>query len=426
MAILISGINVINNDKSFRVVAGTTAARNATPATGMIRYNTSLSEYEFYNGTVWGPIKVAGAAVSDAYSWGSGSAGNLGDGTTTSKSSPVSVVGGFTDWVQIDVGVGNTVAIRANGTAWGWGNNNKGRLGDGTTTYRSSPVSVVGGFTDWVQVDTGNGHTVGLRANGTAWAWGGNDYGQLGDNTGGVFTDSRISPVSVVGGFTDWTQISAGYVHTVAIRSNGTAWAWGHAGLGRLGNNDSTTSRSSPVSVVGGFTDWVQISAGNSHTSAIRANGTAWGWGINAYYFGAVGDNSNINKSSPVSVVGGFTDWVQVSAGGANTLALRANGTAWGWGSNGRGALGASIYGGRSSPVSVVGGFTDWVQISNFGNHTAAIRANGTAWAWGYGSQGRLGDGTTTNRNSPVSVVGGFTDWVQVSAGNNHTVGIRR
>jgi alpha-tubulin suppressor-like RCC1 family protein len=285
---------------------------------------------------------------------------------------------------------------------------------------------VVGGFTDWVKISAGRDHSVAIRANGTAWGWGRGNFGAIGD---GTITD-RASPVSVVGGFTDWVQISAGSEHSVAIRSNGTAWGWGDGANGRLGNN-GTADQSSPVSVIGGFTDWIQISGGGQHTLAIRANGTAWAWGEASN--GRLGDNTIVDKSSPVSVVGGFTDWVQISAGGSqgsnhgHSLAIRANGTAWAWGFNDNGQLGiGSIFdGGRSSPVSVVGGFTDWVQISAGEVHSVAIRANGTAWAWGRNSSGQLGNNGTVSRASPVSVVGGFTDWVQISGGDQHTMAVR-
>ena len=419
MAILISSNNVINDDRSFSVIADTTLTRNGTPATGMIRYNTTLSEYEYYNGTIWGPIKVVTAAASDAYAWGYNASGRLGDNTTTNRSSPVSVVGGFTDWVQISGGNYHTAAVRANGTAWAWGNNERGRLGDGDTISKLSPVSVIGGFTDWVQIAGGDRHTVALRTNGTAWAWGSGSNGELGDGT----TISKQSPVSVVGGFTDWVQISSSHVHIMAIRANGTAWGWGNGQRGKIGDN-TVTGRSSPVSVIGGFTDWVQIAAGRDHTAAVRANGTAWCWGGNG---GKLGDNTVTSRNSPVSVVGGFTDWVQIAASN-HTAAVRANGTAWCWGYGSYGSLGDNNAITRSSPVSVVGGFTDWVQIAaGYSGNSAAVRANGTAWSWGRNNSGQLGDGTTTNRSSPVSVIGGFTDWVQIAAGGGRqTAAIRR
>ena len=418
MAFKQSGTNVINDDKSFAVVADTTATRNASPVVGMIRYNTTLSQYEFYNGTVWGPVSVVGAP-SDAYAWGANGSGQLGDSTTTSGSSPVSVVGGVTDWIQISAGDAHTAAIRANGTAWCWGNNGAGRLGINSAALSAlSPVSVVRGFTDWVQISAGFQHTAAVRANGTAWAWGANGSGRLGDGT----STSRFSPVAVVGGFTDWVQISTGRYHTAAIRANGTAWAWGFGSTGRLGDG-TAIGKTSPVSVVGGFTDWVQISAGYSHTAAIRSNGTAWAWGWNRK--GEVGDGTAVSKNSPVSVLGGFTDWVQISTGNSFTAAIRANGTAWAWGAS-YGRLGDGVNVSRSSPVSIVGGFTDWVQISTGDNHTTAIRANGTAWAWGAGAYGQRGDGLTGEQSSPVSVIGGFTDWVQISAGKALTAAIRR
>jgi alpha-tubulin suppressor-like RCC1 family protein len=189
--------------------------------------------------------------------------GQLGDGTTVNKSSPVSVVGGFTDWVQVSAGTIHSLGIRANGTAWGWGEALNGRLGNGAILLNySSPVSVLGGFTDWVQISAGDNHSVAIRANGTAWAWGNGVSGRLGDSN----TASSTSPVSVVGGFTDWVQISAGGDHTLAVRANGTTWAWGLNADGQLGDN-TITSRLSPVSVVGGYTNWIEVSAGFSHST---------------------------------------------------------------------------------------------------------------------------------------------------------------
>jgi alpha-tubulin suppressor-like RCC1 family protein len=354
------------------------------------------------------------------WAWGYNGSGQLGDDSITSRQSPVSVVGGFTDWIQVAAAVRHhSLGVRANGTAWAWGLNSSGQLGDNTTTSRRSPVSVLGSFTDWIQVSGGYSHSLGVRTNGTAWAWGSNASGRLGDNT----TTTRSSPVSVVGGFTDWTQVSAGSAHSLGVRANGTAWSWGPNFNGALGDN-TITSRVSPVSVVGGFTDWTQVSAGGDHSLGVRANGTAWAWGNNGS--GRLGDSTyTTSRRSPVSVVGGFTDWIQVSAGSIHSLGVRTNGTAWAWGANLYGRLGNNNTTDQSSPVSVVGGFTDWVQVSAGLSHSLGVRANGTAWAWGLNSIGQLGDDTITSRVSPVSVVGGFTEWIEVSAGRNHSLGIK-
>jgi alpha-tubulin suppressor-like RCC1 family protein len=352
-----------------------------------------------------------------ALAWGCNNYSQLGDNTTTDRSSPVSVVGGFTDWCRVSAGRCHSLGIRTNGSAWAWGYNGTGRLGDGTTTNRSSPVSVVGGFTDWCGVSAGQYHSLGVRANGSAWAWGVGGQGRLGDGT----TTGRSSPVSVVGGFTDWCQVSAGNFHSLGIRANCTAWAWGYNN-GRLGDG-TTTNQSSPVSVIGGFTDWCGVAAGHKHSLGIRTNGTVWAWGYNAQ--GQLGDGTTTGRSSPVSVVGGFTDWCAVSGGDFHSLGVRCNSTAWSWGGNSAGQLGIGTTGNRSSPVSVVGGFTDWCGVAGGDDHSLGIRANGTAWAWGCNGQGRLGDGTTTVRSSPVSVAGSFTDWCGVSAGHIHSLGIR-
>jgi alpha-tubulin suppressor-like RCC1 family protein len=411
-------------EKGVSVVETFADLPNPVTNQGRFVYINSENRYAFSNGQGWDFDNLA--SFYNLWAWGCNSSGRLGDNSTTSRRSPVSVVGGFTDWVQINSGWGHIAAVRADGSAWAWGDNNQGRLGDNSTAFRSSPVSVVGGYTDWVQISGGDGHTAAVRANGTAWCWGSNGQGQLGDDTSG-FGTNKSSPVSVVGDYTNWVEISAGRHHTAAVRANGSAWAWGENNNGRLGDN-STAFRSSPVSVVGGYTDWVQISAGEFHTAAVRANGTAWAWGNNGS--GRLGDDSTTDRSSPVSVVGGFTDWVQISAGNnlfssSHTAAVRANGTAWCWGFNGTGQLGDNSITSRLSPVSVVGGFTDWVQISANFSHTAALRANGTAWAWGNNGFGQLGDNSTTSRRSPVSVVGSFTDWVGISAGWNHTAGVR-
>ena len=364
------------------------------------------------------------------YSWGLNTSGALGDNTIIDRCSPVSVVGGFTDWSQITGGA----AIRTNGTAWAWGVGTYGRLGDNTTVSKRSPVSVIGGFCDWCNISSNLLTALGVRTNGSAWGWGNNQYGKLGDNS----TVDKSSPVSVVGGFTDWCQVSAGRRMSHGLRTNGTAWGWGSPRFGRMGNNSGAiTNIPSPVSVVGGFTDWCQISAGYNHSLAVRQNGTAWGWGQNVY--GRLGDNSTVDKSSPVSVVGGFTNWCQVSAGPYSSLGVRQNGTAWAWGSAKWGILGdggaATFYntGCKSSPVSVVGGFTDWCQVSISALYVSSkrvsalgVRQNGTAWGWGSNdSSFQLGDGTATNRGSPVSVAGGFTDWCQVFSAGQRSFGLR-
>jgi alpha-tubulin suppressor-like RCC1 family protein len=414
---LIGALNLLSSDRNVSVPTIGDLPTNAFA--GSVFFVEIENAPYMWNGSSWVLVSPV-FSIESAWAWGIGLSGRLGINTITDRSSPVSVVGGYTDWIQVSGGNTFSLGLRANGTAWAWGSNSSGQLGDNSATSKSSPVSVVGGFTDWIQVSGGNSNSLGLRANGTAWAWGFNSSGQLGDNS----ATARSSPVSVVGGFTDWIQVSAGNGFSLGLRANGTAWAWGFNSSGQLGTNN-TTNRSSPVSVVG-YTDWIQVSGGDAHSLGIRANGTAWAWGNNGS--GRLGNNTATNRSSPVSVVGGFTDWIQVAAASfsSHSLGLRANGTAWAWGVGLSGRLGDNAAINRSSPVSVVGGFTDWIQVSAATDHSLGLRANGTAWAWGANAQGRLGDNTTTSRSSPVSVVGGFTDWIQVSGGANCSFAIRK
>lgn len=434
-AFQVGGTTVIGTSRE--ITLGT--ATPGSPATGMIRYNSSGTQFEVYNGSAWVAVITAGGSGSvSLWGWGTNRAivgapynidlatGIIGDFTNVNKSSPVSVVGGFEDWSFITSSLNGAFALRANGTAWSWGVAISGELGNGfnaSAAYRSSPTSILGGFTDWIQLSCTYA-TLGLRANGSLWSWGRNQYGQIGDGT----VTYRSSPVSVLGGFTDWTQVSTGARHSLAIRANGTAWAWGQSSSGQLGIGlTGGYNKSSPVSVVGGFTDWAQVAGGSNFSLGIRANGTLWSWGYNSY--GQLGNNGSgygTNRSSPSSVVGGFTDWTQVAARGTHAAGIRANGTLWTWGANSgnnyAGSLGLNDTVNRSSPSSVVGGFTDWTQVSVAAPLMMGIRANGTAWSWGQNAvnlqdafKGMLGDGTIIDRSSPVSILGGYTDWVQIT-----------
>jgi len=424
MVLQINGTNVVNTDRSITLGTATPGA----PVTGMMRYNSTLPEFQVYDGAAWVPFKkVVGGSAATLYAWGNNTgtnSGALGDNSVLDKSSPVSVVGGFTDWVEVSGGQFHSLAIRANGTLWAWGRAAAGPLGDNSIVEKSSPVSVVGGIVDWVTAAGGGSHSLAIRANGTLYAWGTNGNGQLGDNS--ATTASKSSPVVVAGGFTDWISISASTSHSLGLRANGTIWTWGSNASGLLGDNSATTaSKSSPVQVAGNFVNCNSISAGTTHNIIVRTDGTAWAWGANSY--GRLGDNTTVSKSSPVQVAGGIVNWKQVTAG-QHSLGVRANGTLYAWGPASAGQLGDNSNVPKSSPVLVAGGFTDWV--STVANSTfqasLGLRANGTLWSWGFNLDGQLGNGSTQSASSPVSVVGGFTDWVSIGGGGgSHMLGIR-
>ncbi|WP_129721376.1 RCC1 domain-containing protein [Xylanivirga thermophila] len=281
------------------------------------------------------------------------------------------------------------------------GANSSGQLGDGSTTgTKIDFVDVLGengiGFlTDVVQIDTGEYHSMALKSDGTVWSWGRNSSGQLGD--GG--TTNRSTPVQVKG-LADIVQISAGGSHSMALKSDGTVWTWGQNNHGVLGDG-GTTNRSTPVQVKG-LADIVQISAGGSHSMALKSDGTVWTWGEN---YGQIGDGTTEERHTPVQVVykpniSLLTDIVQISAGHSHSMALKSDGTVWAWGC---GMVGdGSIYG-QYSPVQV-NDLTDVVQISAGDYHSVALKSDGTIWSWGRNSDGELGDGSTTDRSTPIQI----------------------
>ena len=350
------------------------------------------------------------------WSWGNnGFYGQLGDNTTTHRSSPIQTIAGGTNWKQVRSGGSHTAAIKTDGTLWLWGNNLYGNLGRSDVTPRSSPIQTISGGTNWKQVACGKRNfTAAIKTDGTLWLWGKNsNYGQLGRND---LTD-RSSPIQTVSGGTNWKQVACGFLNTAAIKTDGTLWLWGYNSYGNLGNN-SPTSRSSPVQTVAGGTNWSLVTMGDYNTAAIKTDGTLWLWGKNNW--GQLGDNATYTAiSSPIQTVSGGTNWKQVSAGRNFTAAVKTDGTLWLWGRNSYGPLGDNIGGNAySSPIQTISGGTNWKQVDTGENETAAIKTDGTLWTWGKGGDGRLGNNTTTDVSSPIQTVSAGTNWKQVAVGS--------
>jgi alpha-tubulin suppressor-like RCC1 family protein len=347
---------------------------------------------------------------AELYAWGEGSNGRLGDNTVVSKSSPVQV-GALQTWSQVASGSQyHSAAIKTDGTFWMWGRNFTGQIGDGTTITRSSPVQV-GALTNWSQPAVGGGHMLAVKTDNSLWAWGNNASGQLGQNIAG----NTSSPVQV-GILTNWAQVTAGSDHSIAVKTSGTLWSWGFNHIGQLGQNIATTiNRSSPVQI-GSLTNWSRVSEFYQSASAIKTDGTLWSWGLNA--FGMIGDGTVVRRSSPVQV-GAFTTWSDVAKGTHHTVAVTVNGALWSWGSGQYGQIGANNTIFRSLPIQV-GTLTNWSQISAGFSHSLSAKTDGTLWAWGDSNAGRLGDGTVTRRSSPVQI-GAASTWVKVAGGLQHS-----
>lgn len=338
--------------------------------------------------------------------------------TATQRTDSVSTGG---EWKDISAGGFHSVAIKSDGRLYGWGNNTDGELGDGTATIRSIPVQTISSGTDWKQASAGLYHTTAIKTDGTLWTWGLNDNGQLGTND----IVNTSSPIQTVAGGANWKQVSAGFFHTAAIKTDGTLWSWGRNTSGELGTNN-TISTSSPVQTISGGTNWKQVSAGDGHTAAIKTDGTLWLWGRNDY--GALGANLlNAAISSPVQTISGGTNWKQVSAGQSTTGAIKTDGTLWMWGKNDFGQLGVNYTSPNqiNSPVQTVAGGTNWKSMQVGGWHVSAIKTDGTIWSWGLNNNGQLGIGNFSNASSPVQLLVGGTNWKIVSAGGYHSLSIQ-
>jgi alpha-tubulin suppressor-like RCC1 family protein len=325
-------------------------------------------------GTNWKQVAGGGnhtAAIKTdgtLWLWGSNFFGRLGDNTQTDRSSPVQTVSAGTNWKQVACGGTHTAAIKTDGTLWTWGRNYNGRLGDNTTTDTTSPVQTVSAGTNWKQVACGGNHTAAIKTDGTLWTWGRNTNGQLGDNS----LTHRSSPVQTVSGGTNWKQVAGGDSHTAAVKTDGTLWMWGGNSYGQLGDN-SLTHRSSPVQTVSAGTNWKFVASGYyAHTAAIKTDGTLWTWGRNN--FGQLGDNSLTHRSSPVQTVSGGANWKQVSCGRFYTTTIKTDGTLWTWGRNSYGQLGDNTTTGRSSPVQTVSAGTNWKLVACGTYFTVSIR----------------------------------------------------
>ena len=382
------------------VVEGTTTVNRSSPISAVGAHSFVAVRY---GGQTHG---MALKADGSAWTFGGNNSAALGTNNLTTRSSPVSVVGGHS-FAEVSAGNNFCLALKSNnGSAWAWGLGTGGQLADNQSfTNRSSPVSVVGGHS-FVRLMATDVNGYGLKDDGSIWAWGQNLLGALGNNTDGL----KKSPVSVVGGHS-FTKISASEGAgnaPIALKSDGSAWQWGRAGNNEIGDGIGTIPRSSPVSVVGGHS-FIDISNGSTHSMALKADGSAWGWGQGTT--GELGTNSAATRNSPVSVVGGHS-FISIRACSTSSVALKVDGSAWSWGINTSGRLGDNTIISRSSPVSVVGGHS-FIQITIHGPSNGvfnALKSDGSVWGWGVGASGELGEGTVAvTRSSPVSVVGGHS-----------------
>lgn len=351
---------------------------------------------------------------SNYYAWGGHGSGQIGDGSIDASSGADFLVPTALNlsnvWAKIIGRQFSTLAIKTDGTLWAWGKNDLGQLGLGDLIDRSVPTQV--GSDTWLDIDCYR-HSLAIKSDGTLWGWGDNAAGALGNNS----TTSTSSPIQI-GAANDWMDIACGTAsgaYSVGIRGSGsgTLWTWGSGSDGSLGHNN-TTNLSSPVQV-GARTDWVKCEP----ATFLRGDSTVWCSGPATL----LGRNTGTSVSSPVQALVGSAV-VDISAGLNSTIALKGNGELWAWGFNSAGTLGDGTNVTKSSPVMVIGAQI-WTQVStSLAGSVVAIDNGGTLWAWGIGTGARIGDGTRVSKSSPVQI-STLTDWIYAYASQGPSYAIR-
>lgn len=308
---------------------------------------------------------------------------------------------------------GFSLGIQTNGSLWAWGLNDHGQLGLGVTPAPPVTPTRVGTDTNWSQVEAGATHSVGLKTDGSLWAWGANESGQLGIGT----TNGNAIPVRV-GLESAWVEVRAGGFFSLARRADGSIWGWGTNNFGQLGLGTNTTRVLSPTRI-GTDTNWTSLSAGVGHSLALKSDGTLWAWGRGD--FGQLGVGGTTNATTPIRV-GTDSDWIFAEAGSFHSFGIRADHALFAWGANWFGQLGNGDSGSSGNtnaankfvPVPIATN-TTWRAV-DASTHSLGLDTAGNIWAWGWNSHGQVGDGTTNNATTPVMLV--FTNGVSTSTTN--------
>lgn len=305
------------------------------------------------------------------------------------------------------------IAISQDGSLWGWGENGNRQLGIGTVADQDLLVLI--SSASWQSVAAGTTHTLAVKSDGTLWAWGSDSYEKLGNGS----SDNASVPQQI-GTANDWKEVVAGERGSLALKTNGTLWGWGTNANGYLGNNAATTYESNVPIQIGTASDWAHIAGSDSrHALAIKMNGTLWAWGQNNA--GQVGNATVVDQFTPVQI-GVANNWNMVEAGSSLSFALKTDNTLWAWG-----ASSAGVPVNQTQPTQI-GTDSNWQSFSlnkyDTFQYTLMTKTNGTLWAWGSDNYEQLGNGTAENYASPTQI-GTATDWLNVTAGHRQGCAVK-
>ena len=345
--------------------------------------------------------------------WGWNFQGQLGDGTTTDRLTPVNVTDLASGIKIIAAGDGNTCAVTNQGGVKCWGWNAVGQSGNSVQSFQSIPRDVDGLTSGVKAIAAGNSHACAVTENGAVKCWGYNRQGQLGDST----TVNRYPPVDVSGLNSGFIAITAGNSHTCASTESGGIRCWGGNDQGQIGDG-KLHDRLIPDDVLG-LEDVSKISILSNHTCALTSSGGVKCWGENR--FGQLGDGTTIDRFAPAHASGLESGVIDIAVGYGHTCAVTNEGGVKCWGLGGAGQLGNGTRGDQLTPVFVSGLESGIVAIAAGISHTCAVTNSGGVKCWGSNESGQLGNGTQINQLTPVDVVGLTSAVIDIKAGGSHT-----
>jgi alpha-tubulin suppressor-like RCC1 family protein len=333
---------------------------------------------------------VALHADGTVYAWGNNSHGQLGNGEAGEgllSARPVRVRN-LTDIVALAARANHTLALRADGTVWAWGQNDRGQLGDGSQVDRPMPLQV-NALTGVALISTGRQHSFAVRSDGTLWVWGANDGGRFGNGSAG-WGEVSTTPIRVLA-LSDVIAATAGYGQSFAIKKDGTLWAWGENSDGKLGLGTFTDTETLPTQVVD-LRAVTGIATQAVHIMARTGDGQLWAWGSDNGS-GQFGDGTTTASALPVTVRRQPNgEPTALALGWAHSVIRLANGQVWTWGNNWYGQLGIGEADHQTLPVQVTA-LAAAEAIAAGEHHSLAMTADGFVWNWGLGGQGQLGLG---------------------------------